>query len=59
VRYGQDEGGCRRQVVDDGIGAAGNGTMLVKALAGQMGGTVEWHYLPGAGAVVKLPSCET
>lgn len=62
VRYGEDEGSCRLQVIDDGVGGPpsrpGTGTRLVKALAGQMGGSVEWHHAPGTRVVVTLPSCE-
>ncbi|HWH21867.1 MAG TPA: sensor histidine kinase, partial [Allosphingosinicella sp.] len=64
VRYGDLEGECTLQVLDDGIGtpppagAMGTGTKLVKALVGQMGGKVDWHYAPGTKVVVFLPNCE-
>lgn len=51
VRYGQDEGSCKLQVIDDGVGAkpglAGTGTRLVKALAGQMGDRLNGTTRPG------------
>jgi two-component sensor histidine kinase len=64
VRYGDADGDCYLQVIDNGRKAkqqnprVGTGTKLVKALVGQMGGSVEWHRDLGTRVVVTLPDCE-
>jgi PAS domain S-box-containing protein len=57
----QDEQFCL-EVLDDGVGfsqrkpGSGTGTKLIRALAQQLGGTVEWGGPPGTQLVVRFPA---
>jgi two-component sensor histidine kinase len=60
---GKDDGWLSLQVTDDGVGAkvegGGTGTRLIRALAQQLGGTVEQRERqPGTEVTVRFPAAE-
>ncbi len=50
------------KVIDDGVGrpqpneSSGTGTKLIRALAQQLGGTVEWQGPPGTQLILRFPT---
>jgi two-component sensor histidine kinase len=61
--FGSSEGWLRLEVADDGVGAqtdgGGTGTRLIRALAQQLGGTVEQQeQQQGTSVIVRFPRTE-
>ncbi len=60
VSFEREQDEFRLEVTDDGVGlplahhTAGTGTKLIRALAQQLGGTVEWRGPPGTQIVLRF-----
>lgn len=61
VSFTRGDDRFRLEVADDGVGlspeqrGSGTGTKLIRALAQQLAGTVEWHGPPGTRVVLSFP----